>query len=169
MYDHVYDEMVNAGVAKNLVEPVWIDMEGTIVDREYAYGEKWTHIPTHPHMCFVSDEVGRNISMRGDGHIGGEKLICERGMTPYKKISVKERHFTVLGITLLTGEALMCVLIISGKFPSAEIETGIDICAVDIFETTDEDDLVKNTGPGKRFPCGPIFHVNGKPIPCMVS
>ena len=169
MYDHIYDEMVDAGVAEKLTEPVWMDKMGNIVEnKKDSFGEMCTHVLTHPEMCFVADEVGSNISMRTDGHIGGEKLICERGSVPYKRVSVTEKHFTVLGLTLLTGETLMCVVIITGKNRIFHHEIGVNIFVPAIGKHTDKDYWVNNLGPGKRFPGGPSCNVNGKNVPCMV-
>jgi hypothetical protein len=39
MYDCTYERMVEAGVAKKLDEPVWMDREGNIVETQgEAYG-----------------------------------------------------------------------------------------------------------------------------------
>ena len=43
----------------------------------------------HPEMCVVGDEVGGNLCMKGDGHIGGELLLTENGMVPQRKASSK--------------------------------------------------------------------------------
>jgi hypothetical protein len=41
MYDCIYKELVEAGVASVLKTPVWMDIEGNIVDsEEKAFGDK---------------------------------------------------------------------------------------------------------------------------------
>ena len=64
--------------------------------------------------------------MKGDGHAGGELLLCASGTIPQQKISTRDKHFTLMPLTLLTGDPLMCILIISGKKPSAATEMEID-------------------------------------------
>jgi len=114
MYESVYDEMVNAGVATKLDEPAWMDIHGNFCLEEDTFGQKCTHHLLYPEMCFVGDEIGSNISQKGDGHVGGQMFIVERGVTPKKRCSVKDHHFTVMGLTSLTGEPVMCVVIIAG-------------------------------------------------------
>ena len=52
------------------------------------------------------DEVGGNIDMNGDGHIGGEKFIFEKGCIEKSKATRKNKYFTVIGITKLFGEPI---------------------------------------------------------------
>ena len=63
----------------------------------------------------------------------------------------------------------MCVIIFAGKRRNALVELGIDPFAEDIGEVTDEDYVMKNKGPGKRFPGGPSCKHNGKEIPCFCA
>jgi hypothetical protein len=35
-----------------------------------------------PDMCVVLDEVGSNLNMLNDGHIGGKRYVCEKGDEP---------------------------------------------------------------------------------------
>ena len=107
--------MVAAGVAKVLKSPVWNDKEGKICEEATAYGCKITHQITHPEYCVVMDEVGGNINQTGDGDVGTEMYLCERGNIPQGKVSKSNKHFTLLGLTLLNGVPLMCVVIFSGK------------------------------------------------------
>ena len=60
------------------------------------------------------DEVGSNISQRGDGHIGGQKYVCEIGTVPQNKVSHNDCHFTVLDFTALDGSPVLCMVIIAG-------------------------------------------------------
>ena len=66
-------------------------------------------------MVVVADEVGANTSQKGDGHAAGEKFICARGTTPQTKVSTKDKHYTVMGYALLTGEPVMYLVIMKGK------------------------------------------------------
>ena len=84
MYNHVYIEMEDAGVAVKLKTPVWQDEDGVTCPELSAFGCKVTHTLTHPEMCFVMDKVGGNISQKGDGHQAGKLLVCKKGMEPQK-------------------------------------------------------------------------------------
>ena len=120
-------------------------------------------------MCLVVDKVGSNSSQRGDGHIGGQKYQCEKGMIPQIKASYSnERHFTTLGFTSLSGEATLCLVIIAGVKELYDIETGIDIEADAISEPSDLDYFKKNKGTNCMFPMDPYCAYKDKTIPCLV-
>ena len=87
MYDHIYDELVDAKLATPYNEPMWQDSDGTFCTESSSLGCKVTHDFAHPEMCVVMDEVGGNTSQKGDGHIGGELLVCGKGMVPQKKLT----------------------------------------------------------------------------------
>ena len=74
-----------------------------------------THQLDHPEYCVVMDKVGENMNMQGDGYIGGKTFLCELGVIPQEKLIRNNKHFTLLGLTLLIGEPLMCVIIFAGK------------------------------------------------------
>ena len=82
MYSHIIDEMVDAGVARELEEPVWMDKHGTRVSEDIAFGCKVFHGLIHPNMCLVGDEVGGNLSMKGDGHVSGQLFLTAPGRVP---------------------------------------------------------------------------------------
>ena len=88
-----------------------MDAQGCEVLEELAFGCKVTHDVTRPDICFVMDEVGGNISQKGDDAIGGELQLCEAVKTLQQKISTKDKHYTVLGLTNFLGEAVMCIII----------------------------------------------------------
>ena len=114
MYNHVYFEIEDRGVAVKLKTPVWQDEDGVTCPKSSSFGCKVTHTLTHPEMCFVMDEVGGNISQKGDGHEAGKLLVCEKGMEPQKTINTKDAHWTLLGLTSLNGDPVMCIIIFSG-------------------------------------------------------
>jgi hypothetical protein len=66
-------------------------------------------------MCVVMDKVGCNINMTKDGHVNGTRFIIDKNDEAKLKASKKEKHFTCLGLTLLTGTPLMCVVIVDAK------------------------------------------------------
>ena len=168
MYRHIYEEMELSGVAKRRDEPVWMDRDGNIVEEVNAHGCKVTHDFIRPDMCLVRDEVGGNINMTGDGHQGGQLLLCPKGTIPQQKISTRDKHFTLMGLTLLSGDPVMCILIIAGKKPSALVELGINNDATMVGKEGDEDFFENNCGKDKLFPGGPTCEVRGKTVPCFI-
>ena len=51
MYNHIYNEMVDAGVAEPLGKSIWMDIEGNECLEEEAVGCQVTHKLCHPDMC----------------------------------------------------------------------------------------------------------------------
>ena len=166
MYTQVYQQMVEARLAVE-IEPEWQDMSGKNVLADDAFGCKVTHELLHPEMCLVMDEVGGNTSQKGDGSNGGELHICSVGMTPQQKACTKEKHFTLLGITALNGDPVMCVIIFAGKRENKLYECGMDVFAEQIGEVGDEDFFEKNSGKGKLYPGGPTCTFQGKIVPTL--
>ena len=68
-------EMVDANVAIKLDKPVWMDRLGNLFSEEEAFGCKVFYKLMMPDMCLCRDKVGVFLSMKGDGHIRGEKLL----------------------------------------------------------------------------------------------
>ena len=97
-----------------------------------------THKLTHPGICIVMDEVGGNTSQNGDGNNGGELYVCGKNITPRLKPSTKEKQFTLLGLTVLNGDAVMCVVIFAGVHEESLYQRGIDIFAEKVGEVSDE-------------------------------
>ena len=78
-------------------------------------------------MVLLGDEVGDNIDMTGDGHIGGEKLICDKDFIAQRKSTIKAKHYIVIGLTNLLGKPICCIEIIEGKEKLFDIRAGIDL------------------------------------------
>ena len=104
-----------------------MDRYGRICDEKDSFGCKVFHKLVRPDMCICGDKFGGLISMKGDGHVGGELMLVEKGQVPMKKISSNSKKFTLIGLTALTGEPVICILIIEGKRPNPSIEARIDI------------------------------------------
>ena len=98
---------------------------GNICNEDEAYGCKIFYELVRPDMCLCSDKVGANLSMKGDGHIGGKKLLTGNGKVPQVQASTRNRRFKMIGLTAFTGEQIMCILILEGKNPEGHIEAGI--------------------------------------------
>ena len=124
---------------------------------------------TRPDICVCVDKVGGNTSQKCDGLMGGELLLTERGQIAQRKISTKNKHYILLGLTLLNGLPLMCVVIMAEEQPKAEVETGIDIFVESIGSIDDDYYFVKNYGKGKNFPDGPTCVVRGIEVPYLVQ
>ena len=155
-------------VWRELEDTVWMDKHGIRVSEEKTFGCKIFHELIHPNMCLVRDEVGDNLSMKGDGHVGRQLFLTAPGRVPQQKSSSKNRKFTLIGLTALIGERVMCIIIFEGKTPNGSIEAGIDLSITPIGITTDEDFVENNSGPGMYIPGGPVCEFNGKIIPPFI-
>ena len=49
-------------------------------------------------MVLLGDEFGRNFDMTGDGHIWGDRLLCEESFIAQIKSPIKAEHFTDIGL-----------------------------------------------------------------------
>ena len=168
MYNHTMSEMVDAGVAKQLNKPVWMDRMGNICNEEEAFGCKIFYELVRPDMCLCGDEVGGNLSMKGDGHIGGKKLLTANGKVTQVQASTRNRRFTMIRLTAFTGEPIMFILILEGKHPKGHIEAGIDITVSPVGDNTDPEFIFNNSGPGKYYPGGPECTYKGKKVPAFI-
>ena len=54
------------------------------------------------------------------------KFVGKKGSAAKMNATKKAKHFTVLGLTSLTGKPVMCVVIIAGKGRNLFVESGID-------------------------------------------
>ena len=97
MDSHCIREMVDAGIAIELEQPVWMDQEGNEYDKESVHGCKVTHKIIRPDMYVCGDEVGGNMSIEGDRNVSGKLLLGEGGDVAQEKPSTKSRKFTIIG------------------------------------------------------------------------
>jgi hypothetical protein len=174
MYEDVETEMIAVGLAIKFDTPVWLDEKGCQVEETKACGMKVSTQLLCPDMCIVMDEVGCNINMTKDGHVNGNRFVVAKNDKAKQRASKKEKHFTCLGLSLLTGQPLMCVVIIDGKTDHLLIRTGVDIECESynphLAKGEDKYDyLLNNMGPGHQYPGGPSCSYEGKTIPCMVA
>ena len=128
MYDQIEESLVgDSKVAVKLPEPIWMNKDGEEVECEDdAFGCKVGIDIKFPQMCITLDEVGCNLTQEKDGAKGGESYLCGVEEVPYQCAATKNSHFTCLGLTTLSGEAVMCVIIMQGKRRKLVTETGID-------------------------------------------
>ena len=175
MFDDLEKIMIVARVATRLPSPAYMNSTGDLVDDvEQAYGCKVTVSLNLPQFCIVMDEVGGDINMINDGHSGGTKYLSRKGDTPNINSTKKKKKFTVLGLTTLDGQPVMCVLIMEGKDHNVFVELGIDPFhpLYDQYQgdiaSSNFSIFEDNYGPGNLFPGGPVCNFEGKTIPTMI-
>ena len=111
MYDVIYDEMLNAGVAVSLPTPVFTDFYGNPVDESERFGLKQSIKITKPGWILFADESGFSTSQRKDGHVGGRQFIVQKGTVPQTIASTTDHKFTLLPFTSASGEAVCCAVL----------------------------------------------------------
>lgn len=170
MYDVIYEEMVDAGVAEFLEEEVWTDRDGNVVEEKLAYGLSQNIKITHPHYIIFGDETGFNTSQKKDGHVGGRRYVCGRDTVPQKKAATNDHKFTALPFTSASGEGVCCVIIFQCKTEQVPFEwqAGIDHTKGIVYNSDGSINAEESIGPGKYFPGGPKCNYNGKEIDCLV-
>ena len=168
IYDQVYDQMEDAGLVVKFSIAKQMKKDGIEVLKEGSFGCMVTHELKIPEICIVMDEMGGNTNQKVDGNKGGQLMICGKDMVPQIKASTKDKHFTLLGLTALNVDPVMCILIIAGKRETKLYDCGMDIFAEKLGDVSNADFFENNSGPGKRFPGGPNCTFQGKNIPCLV-
>ena len=106
--------------------------------------------------------------MTGDGHVGGELFLAEKGTIPQNKTSKTSKRFTLIDLTAFTGEPVICIIILQGKQPKSDIEIGVDILVPPIGDTSDPKFFENNYGHRKYMPGGPVCNFNRKEIPATI-
>jgi hypothetical protein len=165
MYDEIYKDFCNGGIAVEHPEAMWRNEKGEVVElEEQAFGLKSSYELIHPDWLLFVDEVGSNTSQAKDGNVGGQLYLCSVDGRPQQRAATKDAHFTVLGFTAASGEPVMCAVIFAAKTFRDEWRTGFDPFAAWVGEP---DDVAANCGNGKQYPFGPVCHFKGKTIPCF--
>jgi hypothetical protein len=128
MYDVIYDELVDARVACGLSEHIFTDMHANVVDEPRRFGLAQSIAISSANYILFADESGFSASQKKDGHVGGQKLVVERGTVPQTMASTTDQKFTMLPFTSASGEAVCCVVIFQSKSQAvpATWRTGID-------------------------------------------
>lgn len=166
MYDMVYSRLVEGGLAEVLDEPVWMDEEGEVVDKESkALGMKVMHCLLHPDRMLMADKMGNNTNSCKDKP--GKEFFYGSGKTQTQIEGTNDdQHFTVLGFNTFSRKPTLAVIIIKSKSPLSFANTyGVDL---DGEFNSKQDEIEENTGPGKLYPGGPTYILNGKTVPAMV-
>ena len=168
MYNLVYDQMVEARVARRLdpEDYYYVDQQGQkISDQQESVGLKVTIEITHPEWILFGDEVGTELSQKDDGNVGGQKFVVGKGCIPNISSSHADSRVTVIGLTAATGDPVMCVIIFAAEELSYEQRFGHDLRA----PFNDKGSLRDNTGPGKTYPGPPRCVFRGKEVPAFVG
>ena len=63
----------------------------------------------------LGDEIGANLDMTGDRHMGGGQFLCEKGCIAPRKSTRKLKIFTVIGLTNLLDEPICFIVVAEGK------------------------------------------------------
>lgn len=170
MFNVVYDEMVDAGIAIHLQTPVFTDCDGNEVDESEKVGYAQDIKITHKHYLLFADECGCSTSQKKDGQVGGTKFIVKRGTVPQQIASTNDHNFTLLPFTSASGEVVCCVIIfksLTGQVP-LNWASGVDIRVGDpVLDDSGDPDMNLNKGEGRYYPGGPKCHYNGKVVDCL--
>ena len=182
MYNHIEKILLLSKIAEPLQEPVLMNMNGEIVRNELdGYGMKVPINITIPDMGLLLDECGCNLSQEGDRNYGGEMYVTGINEKAYHSISTKHNHFTFIGVTLMDGSPLMCVVIYTGKYHDVLLELGIDLTRLNELNIELDDhieggvsdealQLLKgHCGEGKLFPGMPSCTFKGVQVPGYIT
>ena len=167
MCNNAGEEMIGASITEEYEEPALMDRAGNVCSERDAFGFKVAHSMMHPGCFIMVDEVSGNASQKGDGCIGGKRLLCENGSVPRKVALHQDKHFTLLGFTALNGDAVMRCAIFSGVMQNPQAETGVDFTKTIIGDIEDPMFFKNNFGEGKPFPGEPTCLFRGKEVPCF--
>ena len=166
MYNLVYNGMQEARLVRKFDEPVFMDLEGNIVDDS----KKAAGLPVELDLVDLEfvifwDECDTNLNMIDDNIIRGEMFVTSTDAPARESISSEDKHFTIIGFMTAIGKPIMCAVILSRHSVDTYTQIGIDI-RKNILPSTRS--TFEDFGPGKRYPGGPICSYNGKEVPCLI-
>ena len=141
MYGKVYDAMVECNVASKYETPIYTINDGSIATTwKKKFELPCTHKIDHPELCLVVDEVTSDLSQKGDGHIGGAKDACEKGIHAQNKVQHTDKHFTLIGFTALTGESMLCLVILADIQEALSVEADINPFVTQTYSDASDND-----------------------------
>ena len=170
MYDIIYDEMLDAGVAAFRETPVFTDRHGNVVNEDQRFGRIQNIRMKHADYVLFADESGCNTDQKKDGHIAGTLRVVEKGTVPQTLCSTNDHRFTILPFTSASGEVVCCVIIFQSATNEVPLlwKTGIDITSENpVLDSSGEIDFEANCGEGKHYPLGPKCKYRGKEVDCL--
>jgi hypothetical protein len=116
MYDLIYPELVDCGIAVKVQNDLFFDVNGNEVDSEtQIFGLPTKYQMVIPGNLIMVDECGSNTNMKKDSRQGGKRGIAEINQPAYIDASTSDFHYTVMGFTASTGEPVMCAIIVKGE------------------------------------------------------
>ena len=124
--------------------------DGNECDAEKCFGYMVKYSIRHLNQCFIGDKVDGNISMKGDGHVGGSLLRTAPNSIAYGQISISGEKNTPIGPTALDGSQVINIRVKSDGDPKNE----------DTY-------LFTNSGPEKYFLAPPTCQFGVKEIPFL--
>ncbi len=152
MYDLVYEQMVDAGIAHHLPEEEHysVDEAGKVVNSsEESAGHKCKIKLTHPEWLLFGDEVGTDTAQDEDGHIGGQTYLSYCGRKIELTSSKASGRFTLMGLTAASGDPVMCIVIMAGMELGIDQFLGFDHHVEILYDKIN--DLDENSGSGKAL------------------
>ena len=173
MYNAVYNNMVECGVAIKLDHDIMYDDKGNIVtDASLMCGRPTRYKITRPDRCVFVDETGCNTNQKFDGHVAGRRYIkCRRQLEGARTGSTSDLHFTVLAFTAGTGDIIMCAVIMKSESNNKNVPPswrwGIDMTKNVETGRTEAETWNLNC---KNDVCkgGPVCFFNGAELPTFV-
>jgi hypothetical protein len=122
-----------------LHDEVLLDRHRNIVQTEAeACKRKTRYLLKYPEKLIFVDEVGNNISQKGDDNAGGQTFMVATDMRAQVQKSVKVNHFTVLGFTAADGCPVVGAIIIVVLELRMTDVTGFNPLSKDAEDTIDE-------------------------------
>ena len=170
IYDVIYDEMVDAKIAIELVLHTSTDQYGNTVDEEDQFGMKQNIRITHPSYIMFANESGFSTWQKKDGHVGGAEIVVESGTIPQIVASTTDHKFTLLPFASVTSKAVCCIIIFQSKQDGvpATWTTGIDHSVQPVLSGDGKEIILElNFGEGKYYPGGPKCKYKGKIVDCL--
>lgn len=176
MYNHIYNRMVDARVARLRDAEVYVNKVGDIVlSEEDSYGLPTQFAVTVPQYIIFADEAGANTNQKEDGQVGQRKFVVDKNQKETgKKGAVQDMHFTTICFQASTGEPVMVAIIMKSDKESATDlpvgwTAGIDISKEIHIGATDAETWKLNSNPGGAMGGGPTCDFRGKTVPCFIG
>jgi hypothetical protein len=182
MYETVYEDMVNCGIAIKMDEEVLVNLKGEIIyNKQESDGLPTHYLMTNPNLIVFVDETGSNTNQKSDPLRGNEKRIVPINGDGFGLAgAVNDNHFTFLCFQSGTGEPIMCAIIFKSERKNGELpdcwKTGIDIRKLRDEEVLPESQQLiaqlymqtETVGNG-ALSGGPVCNFNGKEIKCYCT
>ena len=93
---------------------------------KHKFGLRFFHKTDHLEICLVVNEVGSDLSQKGDRHIGGTRYACEKGIHAQNKGHDKDKSFILLRFTDLTTDPVPCLVILIDVSETMTVKAGIN-------------------------------------------